>query len=191
MFFNYMVLKLRNIITVYSIFFILVIHSVVANEGFQENILKFNLDKEHNILLSYIGEDKILKGNLKGSLLSPVISFEKSNISCDLLGRSYKGRGFSCGFSEVEDLSGYCYLALPNNVDTFLTKWNCATTAGFDGDAICKGKVSIVSGNGKFAGIIGFGEIEMPLAKSLIEYEKNHALKLKIKIKYPLNIKKN
>ncbi len=186
-----MVLKLRNIITVYSIFFILVIHSVVANEGFQENILKFNLDKEHNILLSYIGEDKILKGNLKGSLLSPVISFEKSNISCDLLGRSYKGRGFSCGFSEVEDLSGYCYLALPNNVDTFLTKWNCATTAGFDGDAICKGKVSIVSGNGKFAGIIGFGEIEMPLAKSLIEYEKNHALKLKIKIKYPLNIKKN
>ena len=31
----------------------------------------------------------------------------------------------------------------------------------------------------------------MPLAKSLIEHEKSHALKLKIKIKYPLDIKKH
>ena len=37
-----------------------------------------------------------------------------------------------------------------------MTKWNCSTTAGFSGDAICKGKLSVVNGNGKFAGVIRF-----------------------------------
>ena len=186
-----MLVKFENVIIVCFLLFISSFHLLIGSDDFEENILKFNLDNENNILMSNIGDDKILKGSLKGSLASSYGSFLAANISCDLLGRSYKGRGFSCGFSEVEDLNGYCYVNLPNKIDTFLTKWDCITTAGFDGDAVCIGKVSIVNGNGKFAGIIGFGEIEMPLAKSLTENNKKHPLKLKVKIKYPLDIKKN
>ncbi len=165
--------------------------NVLSNDNFQENILKFQLKENNNILMSYIGEDKILKGNITGESSNSVIKFVNSNISCDFLGRSYTGRGFSCGFSEVEDLNGYCFISLPNNNDTLLTKWSCATTAGSNGDAVCKGKVSVLNGNGKFAGIIGFGEIEMPLAKAILENKRDTLLKLKVKLKYPLDIKKN
>ena len=48
-----------------------------------------------------------------------------------------------------------------------------------------------MNGNGKFAGIIGFGEIEMPLAKAILEKKIDTLLKLKVQIKYPLDIKKN
>ena len=49
----------------------------------------------------------------------------------------------------------------------------------------------VLNGNGKFAGIIGFGEIEMPLAKAILEKKLDTLLKLKVQIKYPLDIKKN
>ena len=52
--------------------------------------------------MSYIGEDKILKGNITGELSNSVIKFNNSNISCDFLGRSYTGRGFSCGFQKLK-----------------------------------------------------------------------------------------
>lgn len=179
-----------SIFTHWILFFI-IFKSVLGNDDFQENIFKFQLVESNNILMSYIGEDKILKGNLTGELSNSVIKFEGSNITCDFLGRSYTGRGFSCGFSEVEDLNGYCFISLPNNIDTLLTKWDCTTTAGSNGDAVCKGKVSVLNGNGKFAGIVGFGEIEMPLAKAILEKKIDALLKLKVKIKYPLDIKNN
>ena len=162
-----------------------------SNDVFKENILKFSLVDNSSILMSYIGQDKILKGKIVGSLFNSAENFNGAKISCDFLGRSYTGRGFSCGFSEVEDLSGYCFISLPNNTDTLLTKWDCTTTAGFNGDAVCKGKANVVNGNGKFAGVIGFGEIQMPLAKAILDKKIEDPLNLKVKIKYPLNIKKN
>ena len=185
-------LELRKVsILTYIILSFFVLKNALSNDNFQKNIFKFQLKENNNILMSYIGEDKILKGKLTGELSNSVIKFENSNISCDFLGRSYTGRGFSCGFSEVEDLNGYCFISLPNNNDTLLTKWSCTTTAGPNGDAVCKGKVSVLNGNGKFAGIIGFGEIEMPLAKAILEKKIDTLLKLKVQIKYPLDIKKN
>ena len=78
-----------------------------------------------------------------------------------------------------------------NSKDVLITSWSCNTTAGLSGDATCKGKVSVVEGFGKFAGVLGFGEIEMPLAKSFVDNKISHTLRLNFKIKYPLNIKKN
>ena len=115
-----MLVKFENVIIVCFLLFISSFHLLIGSDDFEENILKFNLDNENNILMSNIGDDKILKGSLKGSLASSYGSFLAANISCDLLGRSYKGRGFSCGFSEVEDLNGYCYVNLPNKIDTFI-----------------------------------------------------------------------
>lgn len=173
------------------IMYFLLIHIVSSDQVFVENILKFKLNTNNNILHYFVGEDMIFKGNIKGKISSSSKGFQRSSISCDLLGRSYKGRGFSCGFSEVEDLTGYCYLSFPDNLDLILTKWDCSTTAGFDGDAICAGKVDIISGEGKFVGIIGFGKIEIPLAKTLEKNDNNYPIKLNIKIKYPLTLKKN
>ena len=188
----YIFLKLTKISILFlSIISVLGAKIAQSNDSFKENIFKFKLVEDNNVLMSYIGEDKILKGNINGKLSNSVLNFKKAKISCDFLGRSYTGRGFSCGFAEVEDLGGYCYISLPSNTDSLLTKWECATTAGFNGDAICKGKLSVVNGSGKFAGIIGFGEIEMPLSKAILENKIEDPLKLKVKIKYPLDIKKN
>lgn len=185
-------LKLTKISILFlSIISVLDVKVTQSNDSFEENIFRFKLVEDNNVLMSYIGEDKILKGNINGKLSNSVLNFKKAKISCDFLGRSYTGRGFSCGFAEVEDLGGYCYISLPSNTDSLLTKWECATTAGFNGDAICKGKLSVVNGSGKFAGIIGFGEIEMPLSKAILENKIEEPLKLKVKIKYPLDIKKN
>ena len=104
---NDTILKLRNII-IFIIIFVNFFKIAESNNSFQENIFKFGLMKEKNVLMSYIGEDIILKGKIIGKLSNSVLNFQKANISCDFLGRSYTGRGFSCGFSEVEDLSGYC-----------------------------------------------------------------------------------
>ena len=52
------------------------------------------------------------------------------------------------------------------------------------------GKLSIIQGFGKFAGVLGFGEIEMPLAKTLISNKQSYPMRLTMKIKYPLNIKR-
>ena len=192
MYYSYASSKKFNVIICFTIitFFLNSIY-LYSNDSFKENTLKFNLLKKNDIFQTYLGDDKLLKGVLRGNISMPAKNFEKAEISCDLLGRSYKGRGFSCGFAEVEDLNGYCFIYLPNQTDTILTKWECTTTAGLSGDAVCNGKLNIVSGNGKFVGVIGFGNIELPLAKSILEKKKDYLLKIKLKIKYPLNIKQN
>ena len=163
-----------------------------ASEDFEEYKLDVAIKSDTNISFKSVAKNEIIKGSFFGNINNDYYKIlNNASVECELLGRSYTGRGFSCGFAEVEDLNGYCYVNLPNNIDSFLTEWNCTTTAGGIGDAVCMGKGNIVSGNGKFAGIIGFGEIELPLAKSLQDKNKNHKLKLKLKIKYPLNIKKN
>ena len=96
-------LELRKVsILTYIILSFFVLKNEINNDNFQKNIFKFQLKENNNILISYIGEDKILKGNITGELSNSVIKFENSNISCDFLGRSYTGRGFSCGFSELK-----------------------------------------------------------------------------------------
>ena len=111
-----------------------------------------------------------------------------SRIECDLLGRSYKGRGFSCGFAVIEDLQGYCYINTENN-GSLITSWQCNTSAGINGDAFCLGKVNIVQGLGEFSGVAGFGKINMPLAKSFIDKKISIPMKLSLKVKYPLSLR--
>ena len=164
----------------------------LASEDFLDYKLKVILNTDNKISLKSIAQDDIIKGTLYGKISDTSYKeFTGAHLECDLLGRSYKGRGFSCGFAVVEDLNGYCYLKKSNSQDALITFWKCSTTAGLDGDAFCKGKLSIIQGFGQFAGVLGFGEIEMPLAKNLISNKQSHPMKLKMKIKYPLDIKKN
>ena len=163
-----------------------------ASEDFLD--YKLNVVTTPNTKISFksVAESDIIKGNISGEITTTSYKeFNETSIECELLGRSYKGRGFSCGFAVVEDLNGLCLLSKLNSKDILITSWSCNTTAGLSGDATCKGKVSVVEGFGKFTGVLGFGEIEMPLAKSFVDSKVSHALRLNLKIKYPLNIKKN
>ena len=163
-----------------------------ATEDFLDYKLNVIINTNNNISKKNVAKDEIIKGTLFGKIEDTSYkAFKNTTLECDLLGRSYKGRGFSCGFAVVEDLNGLCYLNNSNGEDTLITSWKCSTTAGLDGDAYCKGKLSIVQGFGKFAGVLGFGEIEMPLAKTLISNKQSYPMRLTMKIKYPLNIKKN
>ena len=115
--------------------------------------------------------------------------FTNANLDCDFIGRSYKGRGFSCGFAVIEDLKGFCYIKNNNNKDILIIEWACNTTAGINGDAYCAGKLNVIQGFGIFAGVNGFGEINMPIAKS-INSNMSSPLNINLNIKYPMSLNK-
>ena len=152
--------------------------------------LNIKLDENNTIEIKSMGEDEILSGAFYGKTESiEDKNFDNANLECDFIGRSYKGRGFSCGFAVIEDLKGFCYVKNNNNKDILIIDWSCNTTAGINGDAFCAGKLNIIQGFGKFAGIIGFGKINMPIAKTL-NSKISSPLDIALNIKYPMSLNK-
>ena len=136
-----------------------------------------------------VGEEEILSGAFFGKTESiEDKNFSNANLECDFIGRSYKGRGFSCGFAVIEDLKGFCYIK-NSNEDILIVDWNCNTTAGINGNAYCAGKLNIIQGFGIFAVVNGFGEINMPIAKT-INSNISSPLNIDLNIKYPMSLKK-
>ena len=180
-----------------KIFLILIIAFFISfllksEDDFLEHNLNIVLDNNNSIKKKSIATDEIVKGTIYGKIeVSNDNYFAKSNLECDFIGRSYKGRGFSCGFAVVEDLQGFCYLKSLDGENTLITSWSCNTTAGLAGDAFCVGKLNIIQGVGLFAGVTGFGKISMPLAKSIIDNKLSNLMTMKLKIKYPLSLTKN
>ena len=157
-------------------------------------LLKVKIDvklSESNIInTKSVGEDEILSGAFYGQTESiEDKNFANANLECDFIGRSYKGRGFSCGFAVIEDLKGFCYIKNNNEEDILIVDWNCNTTAGINGDAYCAGKLNIIQGFGVFAGVNGFGEINMPIAKT-INSNISTPLNINLSIKYPMSLNK-
>ena len=76
-----------------------------------------------------------------------------------------------------------------NKEDILIVEWNCNTTAGINGDAYCAGKLNIIQGFGLFAGVNGFGEINMPIAKT-INSNMSSPLNINLNIKYPMSLNK-
>ena len=137
-----------------------------------------------------VGEDEILSGVFYGKTESKEDkNFANASLECDFIGRSYKGRGFSCGFAVIEDLKGFCYIKNNNSEDILIVDWTCNTTAGINGDAYCAGKLNIIQGFGVFAGVNGFGKINMPIAKT-INSNMSSPLNISLNIKYPMSLKK-
>ena len=179
----------------FRIFFILVIIFIFplllkGDNDFANVKLNIKLDEDNIIKIKSMGEDEILSGAFYGKTESVEDkNFANANLECDFIGRSYKGRGFSCGFAVIEDLKGFCYIKNNNNEDILIVDWACNTTAGINGDAYCAGKLNIVQGFGRFAGVSGFGEINMPIAKT-INSEMSNTLNITLNIKYPMSLKK-
>ena len=173
------------------IFFIFVFSNYLNGEN---ELLKVKIDVklgESNIInTKSVGEDEILSGAFYGKAESiEDKNFANANLECDFIGRSYKGRGFSCGFAVIEDLRGFCYIKNNNDEDILIVDWNCNTTAGINGDAYCAGKLNVIQGFGVFAGVSGFGEISMPIAKT-INSDMSSPLNINLNIKYPMSLNK-
>ena len=161
-----------------------------SENDFLDIKLNIKLNNNNTIKSKNIGEDEILQGTFYGKIESlEDKNFDNAKLECDFMGRSYKGRGFSCGFAVVEDLQGYCYVKNNNNKDILIANWNCNTTAGINGDAYCSGKLKIIQGFGKFAGVDGYGKINMPIVKTITS-EISSPTKILLSIKYPLSLKK-
>ena len=177
------------------IFFILVIIFIFplllkGDNDFVNVKLNIKLDEDNIIKIKSMGEDEILSGAFYGKTESiEDKNFANANLECDFIGRSYKGRGFSCGFAVIEDLKGFCYIKNNNSEDILMVDWNCNTTAGINGDAYCAGKLNIIQGFGVFVGVNGFGEINMPIAKT-ISSEMSSFLNISLNIKYPMSLKR-
>ena len=161
-----------------------------SENDFLDIKLNIKLNNNNTIKSKNIGEDEILQGTFYGKIESlEDKNFDNAKLECDFMGRSYKGRGFSCGFAVVEDLQGYCYVKNNNNKDILIANWNCNTTAGINGDAYCSGKLKIIQGFGKFSGVDGYGKINMPIVKTITS-EISSPTKILLSIKYPLSLKK-
>ena len=179
----------------FKIFFILTIIFLFplllkGDNDFAEIKLNVKLDENNIIKIKSMGEDEILSGAFYGKILSSEDkNFANANLECDFIGRSYKGRGFSCGFAVIEDLKGFCYIKNNNSEDILMVEWNCNTTAGINGDAYCAGKLNIIQGFGLFAGVNGFGKINMPIAKT-INSNMSSPFNINLNIKYPMSLKK-
>ena len=171
------------------IFFIFVFSNYLNGEN---ELLKVKVDVklgESNIInTKSVGEDEILSGAFYGQTESiDDKNFANANLECDFIGRSYKGRGFSCGFAVIEDLKGFCYIKNNNDEDILIVDWNCNTTAGINGDAYCAGKLNVIQGFGVFAGVNGFGEITLPIAKT-INSNMSSPININLNIKYPMSL---
>ena len=180
-----MIMYLRIII----IFLIFVFSNYLKGEN---ELLKVKIDvklsKSNTIDTKTVGEDEILSGAFFGKTESiEDKNFTDANLECDFIGRSYKGRGFSCGFAVIEDLKGFCYIKKNNNKDILMVDWTCNTTAGINGDAYCAGKLNIIQGFGIFAGVNGFGKINMPIAKT-INSNMSSPFNINLNIKYPMSL---
>ena len=165
--------------------------SAHSDDHMNEHLLSIFIEESPKIKIKSIQQDNLIVGSFAGKINKDTLnSFSNFSINCEILGRAYKGRGFSCGFAEVEDIKAYCNLTSPNKDKALMVYIECNTTAGFNGDAICKGKSKILQGYGNLAGIIGFGNVEMPLAKTLSLDDISLPMKMNLKIKYPLSLKK-
>ena len=88
----------------------------------ENELLKVKIDvklsKSNIINKKNVGEDQILSGVFYGKTESiEDKNFADANLECDFIGRSYQGRGFSCGFAVIEDLKGFCYMKNNNNFE--------------------------------------------------------------------------
>lgn len=173
------------------IFFIFLFSNYLKSENELLKVkIDVKLDKGNTINTKSIGEDEILSGAFYGKTESlEDKNFADANLECDFIGRSYKGRGFSCGFAVIEDLRGFCYIKNNNDEDILIIDWSCNTTAGINGDAYCAGKLNIIQGFGVFAGVNGFGEINMPIVKT-INSNMSSPLNINLNIKYPMSLNK-
>jgi len=119
-----------------------------------------------------IGETKIAMA----SFSALIVSQENINggfIDCKVTAYAAPGRGFSCGFAQMENVSGYCVIRDKNN-DSLVTKLDCSSGATVSTDVRCEGRIDFMFGTGVYSGVSGTARLHMEQVftsgKSSIEF---------------------
>ena len=81
-------------------------------------------------------------------------------IDCKVTAYAAPGRGFSCGFAQMENVSGYCVIKDKNN-ESIVAKLECSSGATVTTDVRCEGRLDFMSGTGKYSGISGTARLHM------------------------------
>ena len=83
-------------------------------------------------------------------------------VDCEFDGYTFEARGFSCGFTDAEEVAGVCLFTTAIG-DTAVAEWRCRTGATMTSDARCEGAATWVEGTGALAGIAGEARIHSDL----------------------------
>ena len=81
-------------------------------------------------------------------------------IDCKVTAYAAPGRGFSCGFAQMENVFGYCVIKDKNN-ESIVAKLECSSGATFSTDVRCEGRLDFISGTGKYSGVNGTARLHM------------------------------
>jgi len=119
-----------------------------------------------------LGDTKVAMASFSAFIVAKN-SLNGGFIDCKVTAYAAPGRGFSCGFSQMENVSGYCVLK-DKSGDTIVAKLECSSGATSTLDVRCEGKIDFMSGIGKYAGVSGTARVHMEQiftsGKSSIEF---------------------
>ena len=100
-----------------------------------------------------IGETIIATANFSAFISSDGYLNEGS-IECKVTAYAAPGRGFSCGFAQMENVSGYCIIK-DKQEDSLVAKLECSSGATVSTDVRCEGRLDFMSGTGKYSSASG------------------------------------
>ena len=106
-----------------------------------------------------LGDTKVAMASFSAFIITEN-SLNGGFIDCKVTAYAAPGRGFSCGFSQMENVSGYCVLK-DKSGDTIVAKLECSSGATSTVDVRCEGKIDFMSGVGKYAGVSGTARVHM------------------------------
>ena len=128
--------------------------------------------KKADIYETTIGDTKIAMASFSALIVNDNL-LKDGFIDCKITAYAAPGRGFSCGFSQMENVSGYCVIK-DKSGDSLVAKLECSSGATASLDVRCEGRMDFMSGIGKYSGVSGTARVHMEQiftsGKSSIEF---------------------
>ena len=150
----------------YTIFVFILINTQIAfsnNSDIPEDAEEISLVAEYvdkpEVSEVVIGETIIAMSSFSAFITS-VGNLNGGFIDCKVTAYAAPGRGFSCGFAQMENVSGYCVIKDKNN-ESIVAKLECSSGATVSTDVRCEGRIDFMSGTGKYSGINGTARLHM------------------------------
>ena len=115
--------------------------------------------KKADIYETTIGDTKIAMASFSALIVNDNL-LKDGFIDCKITAYAAPGRGFSCGFSQMENVSGYCVIK-DKSGDSLIAKLECSSGATASLDVRCEGRMDFMSGIGKYSGVSGTARVHM------------------------------
>ena len=132
--------------------------SVIPEDAEEISLVAKYIDKP-KVNEIIIGETKIAMASFSG-FISSSGNLNEGFIDCQITAYAAPGRGFSCGFAQMENVSGYCVIKDRNN-ESVVAKLECSSGATVSTDVRCEGRLDFMSGTGKYSGVNGTARLHM------------------------------